>query len=271
MRSERPGRFAIAIAAATACLGLGAAAAMGGPASERIVGGEVADPAEWQFAAALETKTGDQFCGGSVISADAILTAAHCVNGAPPNQLRVVTGRPDLSNESVGQTLKVEKVFVTRQYRRQGRRDIAVLRLESPTSAPPVGLASAVEDDALTAEGAEMRVAGWGATQPNGAASSSVLRDVSTFAVKARRCDNAFRGFFASEEICTVGAPLGENNTSSCYGDSGGPLVAGSGSGLRLVGAVSYGGIRCGVKKPTVYARVAANLNFIQDKAGFAR
>ncbi len=60
---------------------------------------------------------------------------------------------------------------------------------------------------------------------------------------------------------------MGDHRTSSCYGDSGGPLVADTLLGARLVGAVSYGGKRCGVKHPTVYARVADNLGFITDKA----
>ena len=37
--------------------------------------------------------------------------------------------------------------------------------------------------------------------------------------------------------------------------------------GARLVGAVSRGGARCGVKQPTIYASVADNLGFISDKA----
>ncbi|MEJ7875359.1 MAG: trypsin-like serine protease [Solirubrobacterales bacterium] len=75
--------------------------------------------------------------------------------------------------------------------------------------------------------------------------------------------------FHPGEEICTLGAPSGEHNTSSCFGDSGGPLIADGSRGALLVGAVSYGGRRCGVKKPTVYTRIADNLGFIKKKADF--
>lgn len=45
---------------------------------ERIVGGKNADPGEWPWIAAL-FNAGRQFCGGSLIDDQHILTAAHCV------------------------------------------------------------------------------------------------------------------------------------------------------------------------------------------------
>lgn len=45
---------------------------------ERIVGGKNADPGEWPWMVAL-FNAGRQFCGGSLIDEQHILTAAHCV------------------------------------------------------------------------------------------------------------------------------------------------------------------------------------------------
>lgn len=247
-------------------------------AGERIVGGNVANFADWPYAAAIvnpdppASDPDGQFCGGTVISSDAVLTAAHCVVGpfgqpAKPNSIRVVTGRPDLTDEGAGQTLKVDDVLVHRKYLRKSRHDVAVIRLSDPTTATPVLLPTPAEDEDATKPGDELRVAGWGSTRRAGGAGSDVLRDVSTFAVRDRRCKNAFPHFVAGEEICTQGKKVGEHRTSSCYGDSGGPLVADTLAGARLIGVVSYGGWRCGVKDPTVYARVAENLAFISNKA----
>ncbi|MDQ3729696.1 MAG: serine protease, partial [Actinomycetota bacterium] len=209
------------------------ATASGAP---RIVGGDVADPADWPFAVALTTPQGDQFCGGTVISTDAVVTASHClVNdfGKPvkPRSVRVVTGRPDLSNESVGQELRVDKVFVHSEFLSKSRHDVAVLRLSDPTVATPALLPTKNEDATETATGSELRVAGYGSTSRTCCNGSDVLRDVATFTVKERKCSRAFPSggglvFHPGEEICTLGAPSGEHNTSSCFGDSGGPLIA---------------------------------------------
>ena len=266
------------VRASLAAVGIGFWLTMAGGVSagpgggERIIGGDIADPADWPYAAAITDPSGDQFCGGTVISADAVLTAAHCMinefgEPANPNSIRVVTGRPDLTDDGEGQELEADDVFVHRQYLQKGRHDVAVIRLSDPTTATPAALPTPQEDEDATEVGDELRVAGWGATKRGGGASSDVLRDVSTFVAKDRKCQNSFSFFRAGEEICTQGERMGDNRTSSCYGDSGGPLVADTIVGARLVGAVSFGGRRCGVKHPTVYARVAENLGFITDKA----
>ncbi len=238
---------------------------------ERIVGGDVADPADWPYIAAITTPSGQQFCGGTVISPDAVLTAGHCVAGANPGQIRVITSRPDLSNEATGQVRAVQDVFVHPKFLRRGRHDVAVLRFGISTMAPPAALPTPAEDATETAPGEELRVAGWGSTKRAGGRDSDVLRDVATFAVEDRKCSSSFRFFRPGEEICTQGERTGEHRRSACYGDSGGPLIADSPSGALLAGVVSYGGTRCGVKKPTVYARVADNLAFIENKADLRR
>jgi secreted trypsin-like serine protease len=249
----------------------GVSAGPGG--DERIIGGNVADPADWPYAVALTTPEGAQFCGGSVISPDAVLTAAHCMYAfgkkVDPNSLEVITGRPDLEDTGEGQVLAVDKLFVHPKYKTLARHDVAVLRLDDPTTATPAVLPTPAENRKATGNGDKLRVAGWGSTKRGGGAPSTVLRDVATFAVENRKCAREFPWFQRGEEICTEGRkmPGRHRRTSSCYGDSGGPLVADLNAGARLVGVVSYGGRRCGVKQPTVYSRVSNNLSFIKDKA----
>jgi len=266
------------VRASLAAVGIGFWLTMAGGVSagpgggERIVGGNVADPADWPYIAAITTPSGDQFCGGAVISPDTVLTAAHCMvddfgNPSNPDTIRVVTGRPDLTDESEGQELEADDIIVHRQYLRRFHHDVAVIRLSDPTTATPAVLPTPLEDQQATGAGDELRVAGWGSTKRAGGASSDVLRDVSTFAAEDRQCESAFNFYRPGEEICTLGERTGLNRTSSCYGDSGGPLIADTLAGARLVGVVSYGGRRCGVEDPTVYGRVADNLAFITKKA----
>ncbi len=141
-------------------------------------------------------------------------------------------------------------------------------RKKGATSATPATLPTKAQDAAETALGQELRVAGYGATKPDGGGASPVLRDVATLAVEDDECVDAFRFFEPGEEICTQGETYkGDKHRTACYGDSGGPLIAETAADDLLVGVVSYGAVRCGRTKPTVFARVADNLGFVKKKA----
>jgi secreted trypsin-like serine protease len=270
---RRNTRGAVAAVVFLACSALAGSAAAA-PESPRIVGGSEADPGAWAFAAALTARGGGQFCGASVVSPRVVVTAAHCAveeSGRPasPHAIRVVTGRPDLRDETQGQRLRVSEVHVHRQYLRRRNRDVAVLVLEQPTDAAPVLLPTPSEDTSETAPDAQLRVAGWGGTTRTGGSPSSVLLAVDVFAQDDSVCESHFPFFRAGEELCAFGEKQADGTyDDSCFGDSGGPLVADSSRGPLLVGIVSYGGPLCGVTKPGVYARVHRNIGFIGRKGG---
>jgi secreted trypsin-like serine protease len=264
-----------AIGVGLAVTALSAASADAGPPSKRIVGGNVANPADWPWIAALMAygdEPGNQFCGATVIAERAALTAAHCVFGvdAPPvSSLSVVVGRPDLST-STGTVIDVDRALVHPRYKRRGLDDFAVLHLGSDAPSPYAKLPTTKQARKATALGRRTLVAGWGSTAPNGSLPSEVLMETRQTVIKSGTCARAFPWYEGKSEICTRGAriPGRKGRTSSCIGDSGGPLIADTAPGNLLVGVVAYGGRRCGVKKPTVYARVAHALGFIKSKAG---
>jgi secreted trypsin-like serine protease len=244
------------------------------PPTKRIVGGTVANPADWPWIGALMAGgpgPGNQVCGATVIAQRAALTAAHCVFGvdAPPvSSLSVVVGRPDL-DIGTGTVIDVDRAHVHPRYKRRGFDDFAVLELDAVSPTPYAKLPTAAQARAAAAVGKKTRVAGWGSTAPNGSAPSRILRETDQRVVRKQACANAFPFYEFASEICTRGAliPGTNHRTSSCYGDSGGPLIADTGAGALLVGVVSYGAGRCGVGEPTVYARVAHALRFIRTKA----
>jgi trypsin len=261
----------IALACAAALSALLPSSASSAPrAQASIIGGRGAIPAQWPFAVAIYRK-GHLHCGGSVISATEVLTAGHCVLGFNLANFTVIANRPDLRRQGVGEVLGVASARIHPSYESTGFNDVAVLNLAQPTSAAPVGLPTAAEDPALTAVGALLRVAGWGARHPLGVRLSGVLRKTTERVRTARRCLKAYSGdiFDPALMICGLGKRLKRFrrpaiHTSACTGDSGGPLVADTAAGPRQVGIVSYGGPLCGLAAaPTVYSRVAANLAFI--------
>src|SRR5262249_25333105 len=120
--------------------------------------------------------------------------------------------------------------------------DLAVLTLQTPTSAPSIPLASADEDVAYTRPGAPLAVAGFGDRNPL-IVGKEQIGLLTSADVLVRRC--AARPW----AICDAGGRAGvafrrlhghlrrrQVQKAICQGDSGGPLVARTPEGLRLIG-----------------------------------
>jgi trypsin len=259
-----------------ACAGALAVAVAPAPASaapvarSSIVGGAPADPAQWPFAVAIFRK-GRMHCSGSVIAPTEVLTAGHCVDGFNLANLQVIVGRPNLRDPASGQVIPVTSGRVHPDFEQTGLHDVAVLNLAQPTTATPIALATPDQNAAATGVGAQLRVAGFGATNPFGTHLSGFLKTTFEQVRTDNRCLRAYtRDLFAPESmICALGAPRKHGgrfkiHTSACSGDSGGPLVADTPSGPVEVGTVSFGGALCGLPAaPTVYSRVSASIGFI--------
>lgn len=71
--------------------------------NNRIIGGKEAASGTFPYAVSLADDIGS-FCGGSLISSDAVLTAAHCQGG---RSNKVVVGRRDLSDVASGEEIPV--------------------------------------------------------------------------------------------------------------------------------------------------------------------
>ena len=61
-------------------------------------------------------------------------------------------------------------------FEQTGLHDVAVLNLAQPTGAAPIALATPEQDAATTAAGAQLQVAGFGATNPFGTHLSGFLK-----------------------------------------------------------------------------------------------
>lgn len=255
--------FAVAVLAAVL-------ATLGGPPADAVVGGRNAQATDNPSMAGLVRRgsraVDSLFCGGSVISPTAVVTAAHCAQGEKASNIDVVAGGTRLSLPGI-QRAQVSRIIVHPGYDDvRTIHDVAVLILATPLTVPAVALAGP-EDAALGAPGSILRLTGWGEqryNEPDSAPDDLKYADIPV--VANRVCERLFDVYDAKLQLCGQ-AP--RNLPDSCQGDSGGPLVGGSAEAPRLVGIVSYSADQCGsAGYAGVYVRVSAERDWIAATAG---
>jgi transmembrane serine protease 11D len=255
------------------------AAAIARGAAGRIVGGDpvLIGDNPWQVAlirGTLAEPQRSQFCGGSVIGNEWILTAAHCIKSSivreDPTRVNVVVGTPQFFIG--GERLAVAAVHVHPQYNDQTNDfDFALLRLSrsvatgGTAATRPVELASATTQ---VSDGAAALVTGWGAVS-EGSPGSLDLLGVEIPVVSNAVCNRpeSYNGDITANMMC-AGRETG--GVDSCQGDSGGPLTAMLDGRRLLVGVVSWGEGCARRLKYGVYARVPAASSWIASVTGLS-
>lgn len=81
----------IALAIPTFCIAAAIPQPQDFPDGEDIVGGEPASAGNFPFILSLQ-RNGAHFCGASLLNANTVITAAHCVVGQSASALRVRAG-----------------------------------------------------------------------------------------------------------------------------------------------------------------------------------
>ena len=246
-----------------ALIGLVAAAGMiGGVAggAGAIVNGTESAPEARPYQVSLQSG-GEHYCGGTIVDATTIITAAHCLEGESASTTTIRAGVTDL-NSNAGQTVKVASMTSHPSYASNGLADIAVIKLATPLELGNRVQAIPLATDADVSNATTGTVSGWGAVSENGDGSSALL-EVQVPLVTDASCGSSL-GTDGPTELCAGGT-----GTDSCYGDSGGPLVVNSDRGPVLAGVVSWGE-ECGGATPGVYADVPGLTNWIQDNRGEA-
>jgi len=242
--------------AATAFTGALMAPTAGADTTPMIVGGGDADQ-EYSFMVSLQDG-GSHFCGGSLISADWVVTAAHCVQGSSPDSVALRIGTNTWA--SGGEEAQAAEIIVHEGYDGTSPgNDIALVKLAAPAASAPISLAA--EAPAGTAS----RLLGWGQTcpEPGGCGAPDMLQQLDVSVLDAGDCT----GIDGSLELCTSN-PNG--NSGACYGDSGGPQITGSEGNWSLIGVTSRSGNGDSVcaTGPSIYTNATAYTDWIAEKTG---
>ncbi|MFD4727450.1 S1 family peptidase [Streptomyces seoulensis] len=236
--------LATAAAAATALVAAPAASA----APQPIVGGTTTTTTAYPYVMQITDASGSQFCGGTLVSAKKVVTAAHCMVGESTSSVRAVGGRTYL-NGTNGTVSRVSKIWINPDYTDATRGDdVAVLTLSTSMPYTPVSYVSSSQTSVYAA-GTTARILGWGTTSENGG-SSNQLRTATVPTVSDSSCRSSYGSDFVQSDMVCAGLTSGGVDT--CQGDSGGPLIIGG----VLAGITSWGEGCAEAGYPGVYTRL---------------
>ena len=177
----------------------------------RIVGGDIVSPHThpYQVGLLMTFGGGTGLCGGSIIAAHVILTAAHCPIGSSSTQ--VIAGAHQLTaNEATQHRV----VVPSSGYRLHGsynpsnlNNDIATLIIPGTI---PLNAQRAVIDlapiDSPSFAGELATVSGWGRIADGSQATSAHLRSVQNNVITNAQCTATFGGIIVPSTICITTA-----------------------------------------------------------------
>ncbi len=273
-----------------------------------VVGGEGASIASFPFQVALyDPQAGSPaagfFCGGVIIDATHVATAAHCVAGGGGRQagsgsnVAVLAGSSALDPPDPGSVrdLVQASAFDSHYNPQSSDYDVALLTLARPlwtgSTAPPINgvnrIAPLSPDPGNVSIHANPNVtparlataSGWGDVNPapgHGASYPASLRSVRMPLVSDSLCEEQYSLIEQSITPRMICAGGGRSHLDTCYGDSGGPLVVDRDTPARppadyiLVGLVDFGN---GCAQPGyagVYTRIASPeiMRFLSSASG---
>ncbi|XP_019664003.2 chymotrypsinogen B-like [Ailuropoda melanoleuca] len=217
-------------------------------------------PGLWPWQVSLQDNTGFQFCGGSLISEDWVVTAAHY--GISTSHLVMAGEFNQRSDEENIQVLKIARVCKNPKFNMVTvRSDIALLKLATPAcfshTMSPMCLPETTDE---FPPGLVCATTGWGRTKYNAHKTPDKLQQAALPLLSNAECKQ-----FWGSRITDVMVCAGANGISSCMGDSGGPLVCQKDGAWTLVGIVSWSSSICFPSIPAVYARITELISWVQE------
>ncbi|KAK9438420.1 Peptidase S1/S6, chymotrypsin/Hap [Metarhizium brunneum] len=220
------------------------------------------DAGIWEFPEAVGFAPS---CGGTLLNANTVLTAAHCViasiayyKGTDLSRSQVIAGTIFPQDLRYATIVGISSFHVHPEYNVTGIRehDVAILKLATDIPKDDWGTISYARLPQRLSDpqpGSDTTVVGWGSTDTKGTRPTQ-LQKVVVPVVDRGTCSKML-GRVPDSTFC---AGYKDGGKDACGGDSGGPTYGPDGT---VIGVTSYGG-KCGTTYGA-YARVDIDLAFI--------
>lgn len=252
--------------------------------NERIIGGITSPEGAYPSAVSLEIhlSLGRALCGGTLITNQALVTAAHCVmditsgKPLPPRAITVRLGSQLITEQRAVQAVQIHPHPAFSELTAQN--DIAVIIIP-PVTVFNKSLKRADIYRGPLQTGTHLTAVGWGLTDPSGSPTTlpDALQQTNLVVGEQQGCRSIVPSYGSSNgpQICTQNSLLPGKDT--CQGDSGTGVYINVNGKPQLAGLTSFGGDAMG--NPTcaldngfgIYTHISYYQSFIDQSIRRAR